>query len=603
MGKNLTSGQVVPGFFSDIDYNTKGGGSAPNLRLLIWGLIGSSAQRTPNQPFLPADQQDVDDGCQQGSDAANTYAASVSQPESQGAEIWVMPIVEPSGGVVATYKLKVYVANTNPVKSGTLVVWINSEKAAEVGFTPSDTSTTIATALLAALNSNPNLPIGTCTIATDVVTIPFKHKGLIGEDFPIRANISPNASGVTLSPGQALFATNATGAGSVKVSFGALSVSTAIANADTAAVIATKVAASFNADSYPMSAVVDGSTPAQVNFLFANDKDVRRISATVITSTGTTVNLGSGATSGAGLSSSLSYNGTQGVGAPDLTAALANLANLDPFRSHVSPFMDTATIGAMATNIENASDGSISGQKQQTLTLCDFRSSADAGAIAPACSPNLTATAPHYAILRSPDVPVRGVEIAARIAAARSALWIDQPQKNWNGFQVRGNDRKPILLPPTKPSLTAQNTDLRTFGLAPVIKGPSGFLEVVKGRTTSLATDKRLWAWSIEAQAAYHAVDIRSFFSSRFSGGSIVRFSEPKAQGIFDANSFKSAAQERMRFWETNGNFDGADLLADFVDATPDVNNPFRINVRLPESGVLDLDQVVITSRTSSPSA
>ena len=600
MGNNLTSGQVVPGFFSEIDYDTKGGGSAPNLRLLIWGLIGASAQQTPNQPFLPGSQQDVDDGCEQGSDAANTYAASLSQPEAQGAEIWVMPIAEPSAGVASTYKLKVYVANTNPAKAGTLVVWINSEKAAEVGFSQSDTASTIATALNAALNNNPNLPIGTCTVATDTVTIPFKHKGAIGEDLPVRCNISPNGSGVTLSPGQALFATNAAGAGSVKFAFGALSVSAALAGAETPAQIATKVAAAFNADSYPLKAVVDGTTPAQVNLIFANDKDVRRIAASVITSTGTTVDLGSGATDGTGSSTSLSYNGTQGTGAPDLTAALANLANLDPFRSWVSPFLDTTTIGAQATNIENNSDGSISGQKQQILTLCHTGASSEAGAIAPACSPDLTATAPHYAMLRCPDAPVRGVEIAARVAAARASKWIDTPQFNWNGFQVRGNERKPILLPPTKPSPAAQNTDLRTYALAPVIVGPSGFLEVVKGRTTSLASDKKLWAWSIEAQAAYHATDVRSFFQSRFAGGSIVRYSDPKAQGIFDANSFKSAAQERMRFWENGGNFDGADVFADFVEATPDVNNPFRINVKIPESGVLDLDQVVITSHTAS---
>lgn len=602
MGRNLTSGQVVPGFFSQIDYNTQGGGSAPNLRLLIWGLITASAQRTPNQPFLPASQQDVDDGCGRGSDAANTYAAALSQPEAQGAEVWVMPIAENAAGVTSTYKLKVYVANTNPAKSGTMVVWINSEKAAEVGFTPADTASTIATALNDALNDNLDLPIGTCTVATDTVTIPFKHKGEDGEDLPIRCNISPNGSGVTLSPGQILCATNATGAGSVKVGFGALAVSTQLAGAETPAQVATKIAASFNADSYPLRAVVDGSTPAQVNLIFANDKDVRRISAAVITSTGLTLDLGSGVTDGTGSPTSLTYNGTQGTGVPDLTAALANLKNLDPFRSWVSPWLDTATVGAQATHIESQSDGSISGQKQQILTLCDHRASADAGGIAPACSPNLTSTAPHYAILRAPDAPVRGVEIAARVAAARAAKWLDTPQFNWNGFQIKGNERKPILLPPTKPSLDAQNTDLRTYALAPVAPGPSGYLEVVKGRTTSLASDKKLWAWSTEAQAAYHATDIRTFFQSRFQGGSIVRYSEPKAPGLFDAASFESAYRERMRFWEANGNFDGADLLADFVKATPDPNNPFRINVDAPESPVLDLDQVVILSHTSSPS-
>ncbi len=599
--RNLTSGQVVPGFFSSVDYNTSGGGADPTKRALIWGYCSSAAQRTPNQPFLPGSQQDVDDGCGRGSELANFYAAAVSQPESQGAELWVMPITPPSAGVASVYKLKVYVASSNPSKPGTLTVWLGSVKAAEVGFAITDTASTIAASLLAALNANLDLPIGTATISTDTVTIPYRHKGLTGEDFPVRCNISPNASGVTLSPGQALFATGASGAGSVVTAFGALSVSTALAGTETAAQTATAVAASFNADSYPLTAVVD-STPEQVNFLFVNDKDVRRMSCAVVTTTGTTVNLGSGATSGAGSASSLSYNGTQGTTAPTLTSALTNLLTLDPFRSWAAPWTDTATLGAMATHIEASSDGSISGQKQQTLTVCHYGAAATVGAIPAACTPNLTTTAPHYAMLRAADVPVPGMEIAVRLAAARAAFWLDDPSFNWNGFQVKGNDRKPILLPPTKPSLAAQNTDLRTYGLAPIVKGPSGNLEVVKGRTTSLAADKRLWAWSTEAQAAYHAVDLALHFQSLFQGGSIVRYSEPKAPGLFDAESFKTATQGRMRFWELNGNYDGADLLADAVDAEPDQSNPFRINVDFPESPVLDLDQVVIASHFSSPS-
>lgn len=599
--KNLTSGQVVPGFFSSVDYNTQGGGAAPDNRLLIWAYMTAAGQRTPNRPFLPASQQDVDDGCGRGSDAANFYAAAVSQPEAQGAEIHVIPIVEPSGGVASTYKLKVFVANTNPAKPGTLDVWFGSVKVASVGFTQTDTAATIAAALLAQLNTAKDSPIGTCTLATDVVTVPYIHKGTTGEDFPVRCNISPNGSGVTLSPGQLLLATNAVGVGSVKVSFGALSVSTALAGGETPAVAAGKVAASFVADSYPLTAVVDGGTPAQVNLLFANNRDVRRISAVVLTSTGMTANLGSGATDGTGSPTSTTLNGTQGTGVPSLTAALTNLDSLDPYRSWASPWLDTATIGSLATKLEAASDGSISGQKQQILTLADYRDSATAGATAPACSPDLTATPPHYAILHAPDAAVPAMELAVRVAAARAAFWLDTPQFNWNGFQLKGNDRKPILLPPSKTSLTAQNTDLRTYGLAPVVKGPSGNLEVVKGRTTSLAGDKRLWAWSTEAQAAYHAVDLPAFFATRFAKGSIVRYSDPKAPGLFDAQSFKSATQERMRFWEEQGNYDGADLLADAVTATPDANNPFRINVDFPESTVLDLDQVVIASHFTSP--
>jgi hypothetical protein len=387
------------------------------------------------------------------------------------------------------------------------------------------------------------------------------------------------------------------------VSTGSLSISTVTSGGNTPAIIAAAVVADWNADSYPLSAAVDGSSTAQANLFFVNDRDVRRISAAVVSSTGTTVNLGSGATDGTGSSASLTYNGTLGTGAPTLTGALANLDKLDMFRDWAAPWLDTATVGALATKIEAASDGSITGQKQQELTIVDWRGSSTAGAIATGTSPNLTTAAPHYAICRCEDAPVQGMDLAARLAAARVSKWLDSPQFNWNGFQVKGNAQAPILLPATSPSPTTQNTDLKTYALAAIVKGPSGNLEVVKGRTTSLSTDRRFWAWSTAAQAAFHAVDLPAFLRTRFQGGSTVVNSEPKAAGIFDAASIKKAVQERMRFWEKTGNYDGADKFADFVDVKPDPNNPFRFNIKVPESPVLDLDQLVSSFQYVSPSA
>lgn len=595
---NLTSGQVLPGFWGKVDYNAQGSGTAPTKRVLLWAYMGASAQWTPNVPRLPASQQEADDGGGRGSDTANGYAATVSQPEAQDAEVWCMPLTAPSGGVASTYALKVFVANTNPGKSGTLQFWINSVQLPAVGFSASDTASTIASALNDAINSNLDLPC-TSTVSTDTVTVTYIHKGTTGEDLPMRCNISPNGSGVTLSPGSiALVGAPAGSAGSIAVTFGAQTVSAAIDPAvqTTAALAIAQVISAFNSDTYALYAVAGASGVATL--LFANDRDVRRVSGQINTFTTTTINLGSGAQS----AGTASTNGTVGTGAPSVSAALTNLAALGVFRSWASPFLDVTTIGAMATSIENASDGSISGQKQQTLTLCDNRAMTVAGAIPVATSPNLTTSAPHYALCWSPDCPVQNLAIAGRVAASRAGKWLDAPQFNWNGFQIKGSSRAPILGAFTAPSELVQNSALRTYALAPVVKGSSGNLEVIKGRTTSLANDKRLWAWSVEAQAAYHAVDLSLFYRSRFQGGSTVRFSDPKAPGIFDANSFKSATQERMAFWESNGNYDGAKLLSPAVKVSPNINNPFRFDVDFPESPVLDLDQVVFVSHFSQPS-
>lgn len=605
---NLTSGQMLPGYYGYVDYNVSGQAAAPNLRCLIWGFVAATALISPNQPFRPIDGTDAAQKCGSSScDAVRFYQAAVSQPQASGADVWIMPVVAPAGGTASTYALTVFLGSTNPTKSGTVQLWIASQMIGAVGFTTSDTATTIGAAIASAItalcNGSGNVPLASASASSGIVTLTYFHKGTTGEDLPIRCVVTPNASGVNVSPAQALFATSATGAGSVVVTVGAIAVTTALAGGETAAQIATKVAASWNANNYPLTAIVDGTTPAQVDFYFNNGYDVRRMSAAVVTTTGTTVNLGSGATSGTGSATSLSYNGTQGTGAPSLTQAITNLQTSQQwYRSWMSPWTDATTLGTLATYLEAAENGSITGQKLQILTAGDWQPLSVDGAIPPAVSPNLTTTPPHYAFGWAIDASVQVAELAARAAAARAAYWISAPQKNWNGFQFQGNAQAPILQPKNIPSFDTLNSALRTYALSPWIVGPSGNVEIVKGRTTSLAQDLRLWSWSCEAQAAYHIQDLQSYYPTIFNASSLVRYSDPKAPGIYDSQSFIDVTQARMRLWERQGNYDGADLLAPQVTSSPDNVNPNRENVDYPESPVLDLDQIVYTSHFTQPS-
>jgi phage tail sheath gpL-like len=596
---NMTSGQVVPGIYGYVDYNAQGSSQAPSNRALLWGYVGATAQAPLNRPFLPASQQEADDGCEQGSDLARMYAACMAQPESQGAEVWLMPITAPSGGVASSYTFKVVIPTTI-AKPGTIQIWIASRAIAAVGFTTTDTATTIGDAIAAAINAALDLPLGTVVNATGTLTIPYVHKGLVGEDLPVRCNISPAATGVYLSPGKLTFASAAGASGTALVSTGNVSVSTAIAQNDTATQIGGKVAAAINADAYPFTALDGGD--GTVTLYFANNRDVRRLAAAMVTVTTTTVNLGSGATDGTGSATSLTYNGTVGTGVPSLSSALTSLGQYDAFRAWASSFADSTTLGTLATAMESQSDGSQTGQKQQILIYGACGPMSVAGALATAATPNLTATPPHYTCAWGPDMPAQGYELAVRLAGARAALWLDTPQKNWNGYQLVSSDKAPLLSPFSRPGTDTLNSALRTYALAPIVKGSVG-VEVVKGRTTSLAANKKLWAWSAEAQAAYHEVDLAQRFAERFKGGSIVRLGEPKAPGLFDKQSFIACTIEAMHAWELEGNYDGADALAGGVSATPDKVNPFRMNVDFPESPVMDLDQVCFASHFASPSA
>lgn len=606
----LTTGQLLPGYWGFVDFNSQGGTQPPNLRALLWGYVPASATQPLNQPCRVTSQADANNRFGgPNSDLSRAFAACMAQPESQGADVWCMPIATPNGGVQSTYKLTVFLSGSNPTKAGTLQLWVASQQVPSVGFTTSDTTSTIATAIAAAISAAPNVPFASATAATNVVTCTYLLAGTTGEDLPIRCFLSPTGSGLNLSPGQALFATNATGAGSVIVNVGAITVTTALAGGETPAQVATKVVASWNANGYPLTAVVDGSTPAQVDFYFNAlgpvMYDVRRISAAIATTTGLTVNLGSGATSGAGSPTSFTYNGTQGTGLPALATAIANLTTSSQwFRSWMVPWIDATSLGTIATYIEAASNGSVTGQKWQHVTFADWNSESVDAAIPGTVSPNLNTSAPHYGFGWSPDIPVQAFEAAARVAGARAAFWIGTPQFNWNGFRLQGNSQAPLLAPPPSalPSSDTLNAGLRA-GLSPWIVGRSGNIEVVKGRTTSTAADLRLWAWSCEAQAAYHVFDLANFLASKTQGANLLRYTTPKAPNQFDANSIADLTRERMRFWELNGNYDGATAFAPSVVAVNNAVNPFRVDLDYPESPVLDLDQIAFASHFSQPSA
>jgi len=600
---NLGAGQVLPGFYSFIDFNLEGGGESPNNRCLIIGYKTAAGFRTPNKPFLPAGQDDVDAGCGEPSDLARMYAAALAQPEAQDAEVWCLPIAEPTG-TNAVYELTV---RGTPTKAGTLRLWISSKEIPAVGFSKDDTPEAIASAIAEAISSVTDLPFSDVSTDGAKVLLTYIHPGWTGGySMRMRANVSPDNCGMALAIGAATFAETmygASGAGSVLVSVGDFTVTVTLTGDETEAEVAAKVITAINSDDYPVRAVIDDEDDAVVWLIANNDEDFETPYAVIANTTGLTVDLGSGATDGTGSLSSYTLAGTEPSGAPNLTAALANLRAMDPFRSWVHPWRaaDAAVFSAIASHIEDMSDGSITGQKQQVVTAA-FGNAASAFNTASGSTPSMTTSAPHYANCVIPYFTAQPMLFAARVAVARAGLWYGSPQKNWNEFQLKSSEKSPLLGTKRSASPPALNQIIRSYACAPIAIGRSGNWEIVKGRTTSTATDKRLWSWSAEAQAAYHAVSVKSFMRARFAGGSILRYSEPKAPGVFDNQSFKSAMQELLHIWEGQGNYDGADAFQDSVKVIPYPGNPNRLTIGYPESPVIDLDQLLIVNRFASAS-
>lgn len=96
-------------------------------------------------------------------------------------ETWIGVLADDGAGVAATGTVTV----TGPAtEAGTIALYVGGERVT-VGVADGDTATTIATAIAAAINAKADLPV-TATSALGVVTLTFRHKGLVGNAFNVR---------------------------------------------------------------------------------------------------------------------------------------------------------------------------------------------------------------------------------------------------------------------------------------------------------------------------------------------------------------------------------------------------------------------------------
>lgn len=100
---------------------------------------------------------------------------------NQMTELWVLILADDGAGVAATGTITV----TGPATAaGTIALYLGGERVT-VGVANSDSATTIATAIAAAINANLDLPV-TASPSSAVVTITFRHKGVVGNSYDVR---------------------------------------------------------------------------------------------------------------------------------------------------------------------------------------------------------------------------------------------------------------------------------------------------------------------------------------------------------------------------------------------------------------------------------
>ncbi len=99
------------------------------------------------------------------------------------AEVWSMPVADDGAGVAATKTVTI----TGPATAaGTANLYVAGQRV-RAAVASGDTATTVATALAAAVNAMPDLPV-TAGSAAGVLTLTARHKGEAGSGIDVRMN-------------------------------------------------------------------------------------------------------------------------------------------------------------------------------------------------------------------------------------------------------------------------------------------------------------------------------------------------------------------------------------------------------------------------------
>jgi phage tail sheath gpL-like len=116
---------------------------------------------------------------------------------NRSTELWLGVLADNGSGVAATGTI---VVGGPATATGSVVLYLGGERVT-VGVNSGDASTAIATAIAAAITARPDLPVS-ASVAASTVTVTYRHRGLAGNSYDIRANFRDGEvlpTGVTLT--------------------------------------------------------------------------------------------------------------------------------------------------------------------------------------------------------------------------------------------------------------------------------------------------------------------------------------------------------------------------------------------------------------------
>lgn len=206
----------LPLFWAVVD-----GSMAGNLieahRVLLVGQMftagGNAGQQPQNVPTPVGSLALAAQYFGQGSMVYRMVEAFLATNTNQ--QLWAVGVPEPSAGVAATTSLLV---NVTVGSSGVINLYIAGQLVS-VAVGTTDTSTTIAAALVAAINSNKELPVTAVAGGSNTarITLTCQWKGLTGNDISVVANYLGLAGGQTMPVGVSITLEDLTGVSSSTV--------------------------------------------------------------------------------------------------------------------------------------------------------------------------------------------------------------------------------------------------------------------------------------------------------------------------------------------------------------------------------------------------
>lgn len=185
--KVIPAGLRLPGAFAELD-NSQANTAQENQRALIIGQITSTGIATPNVPLISGGIGDANLQAGASSMLANMVAA-YRLNDSFG-EVWYLPLADAAGATAATGTIAFTAA---PTANGTISLYIAGQ-VVTVPVTASQTTANIATAVAAAINLIPAMPV-TASVSTSTVTLTADNKGLCGNEIDIRFNYYGTSGG------------------------------------------------------------------------------------------------------------------------------------------------------------------------------------------------------------------------------------------------------------------------------------------------------------------------------------------------------------------------------------------------------------------------